>query len=54
MKKGKFCLGLMNQGVCVCMWVIKDLEKEELPPHMVRVMPSEIKRVHVLKFSVFY
>jgi U6 snRNA-associated Sm-like protein LSm1 len=31
-----------------------DLEKEELPPHMVRVMPSEIKRVHVLKFSVFY
>jgi U6 snRNA-associated Sm-like protein LSm1 len=31
-----------------------DLEKEELPPHMVRVMPSEIKRVHVLKFCVFY
>jgi hypothetical protein len=33
--------------VCVCMWVIKDLEKEELPPHMVCVMPSEIKRVHM-------
>ncbi len=43
-------LGTYEPGcvcVCVCMWVMKDLEKEELPPHMVRVMPSEIKQVHM-------
>ncbi len=43
-------LGAYEPGcvcVCVCVEVIKDLEKEELPPHMIRVMPSEIKRVHM-------
>lgn len=34
--------------------MMKDLEREELPPHMVRVPPAEIKRVGSRSFHSLY
>lgn len=38
-------------GLCCGM---KDLEREELPPHMVRVTPTEIKRVCCVPLGVVF